>query len=93
MPYGIWDKRGAAVGILAVVVSAAMCLGGAFHHSAAIAWSRRHVVLDALLIVPLTFFGLAYITGLSLVLCAAIALGAGAVLVPIAVVRRGSAPA
>ena len=55
----------------------------------------RHVVTSRSMrfIVPLTFLGLAYVTGLSLALCAAIGLGAGVVLVPFAVVRRGSAPA
>ena len=85
----VWEKRGAVVGVLAFLVYGGAFLMTAFNHRGTVAWSRRHVALDATLIVPLTFLALAYITTLSLWLCAVIGLAAGAVMVPVAVWRRG----
>ena len=53
------------------------------------AWSRRHVALDASLMAPLVFLALAYLTTVSLWLCVLVALDAGAVFVRFAVWRRG----
>lgn len=89
LPLALWDKRGALVGVLAFLVYGGVFLTAAFNHGASLAWSRRHVALDGAFIVPIAFLALAYLTTLSLWLCALIALAAGAVLVSVAVWRRG----
>lgn len=90
---GLWDKRGAAVGIAALVVYGVIFLLVAFDHSGVMAWSRRHAVLDALTMVPLTFLALAYLTELALGACLGIALAAGMLLVVVALHKRGGVPA
>jgi hypothetical protein len=102
LPILAWEKRGAVIGILAVVV-----LGGLFFAAAlerpliakSLAtprsrWSRRRVVLDAALVAPICFLTLAASTSLPLGGCAAGALLVGA-LVAVAVWRdrrRSSSP-
>lgn len=88
LPLGLWDKRGATVGIVAVVVYGGMLLLVAFNYSGTIAWSRRHVVLDALVAIPLAFFALAYLTELALPACMGIAVAVGLLLVAVAVRRH-----
>ena len=93
LPLGLWHRRSVEVGIVAAVVYGWIFLVAAFNHSAMLAWERRHVVLDSLLIVPVAFLGLAYLTSLSLWLCIAAAVGAGVVFVPVALWRRGNVAA
>jgi di/tricarboxylate transporter len=93
LPLALWDKRGAAVGVVAFLVYGGVFLVGTFNHSGLVAWSRRHVALDASLMAPFAFFALAYLTTLPLWLCVLIALAVGAMFVPFAVRRRGSAQA
>jgi hypothetical protein len=88
LPVALWEKRGAVVGVVAVVFGAGL-LVATFAHNATRAWSRRHVALDASIVVPLTFLALAYGTALALWLCLLIALVAGVALVLVAVSRRG----
>ena len=90
VPLALWDKRGAAVAVIAAF-SYGILFGLAVLTPRPWAeWSRRHVVLDALIVVPLMFVALAYITNMSLVLCVVVALGTAAVTVPLAVRRRGA---
>ena len=88
LPLALWDERGAAVGVAAFIVYGGLFLVGAFNPKAIDQWGRRHAVLDAALIVPLTFFAVAYLTDVALAVCAAIALAVGAVFVPFAMWRR-----
>jgi hypothetical protein len=84
---GLWDKRGAVVGAVALLVYGGIVLTAMFNHSGTLAWSRRHVALDASFVVPLTFLALAYLTALPLGVCVLIAAAMGAVLVAVAVWR------
>lgn len=88
LPLALWDKRGAVVGVVAFVVYGGVLLAAAFNHSRSREWSRRHVFLDALLLVPLGFLALAHLTDLALGVCLLIALAGGLVLVPLAIRRR-----
>lgn len=88
LPVALWDKRGAAVGIVALFVYGGVSLLAAFKHDDVLAWSRRHPALDSLMIVPLAFLALAYLTDLGLGLCAAISVAAGLMLVSVAGWRR-----
>lgn len=88
LPVALWDKRGAIVGVIALVVYGGVLLIATFNHSRTMTWSRRHVALDAALIVPLVFLALAYLTDLALATCVALALASGVVLVPVALWRR-----
>jgi hypothetical protein len=90
MPLALWEKRGLAIGAVALLVYGTVFLAFAFNRRAVVEWSRQHVALDAFLIVPLTFLGLAYLTELRLALCIAIALMTTLALVPLAVWRRGA---
>lgn len=87
MLVALWHKRGAAVGIVAFLFYAGVMIGATFRPDRVAAWSRRHVVLDALVILPLAFLALAYLTTWSLAACALVAMAAGAVVVPLAVRR------
>jgi hypothetical protein len=89
LPLALWDKRGAVVGLVALVVYGGILLVATFDHRRTMAWSSRHVALDAALIVPLTFLALAYLSDLPLGVCVAIGVVAGAVLVPVALWRHG----
>lgn len=83
VPLALWERRGLALGVLAAGFYAAVFLSAALSHGSMVAWSRRHVVLDRLLIGPLVFFGLACLTSLSLLICGIAAVSAGVVLVAV----------
>lgn len=81
----LWHKRGPLVAIVAFLVYAGVLIGSTFRRDRFAGWSHRHVVLDALLILPLTLLALAYLTAWSLVACASVAVAASALIVPLAV--------
>lgn len=91
---GLWDKRGAAIGVVALLVFGAIFLPDAADHRATAAWSRRHRVLTYLLVPPAVFLWLALISSLSLLVCAAMAASALLpLLFPAVRGRRGKAAA
>lgn len=81
-------RRGVAVGIIAAVVYGSIALSTAAAWQRTAAWSKRHPLLDSLLIVPLLFLAVAYLTNLSIGLCVVIAALAGALLVGLSAVLR-----
>jgi len=84
---GLWEMRGAVVGILALLVYGGVFLAPAFNLDTGAARRRGQIALDAALIAPLTFLALAYVTHLPLAGCIAAGLAAGAVFVPLALWR------
>ncbi|MGW4644622.1 hypothetical protein ACWEN6_39360 [Sphaerisporangium sp. NPDC004334] len=70
------EKHGLAVGVLAAVVYGALTFVPLFFEEVT-AWSRAHPVLDGLVLVPLVFLALAYLTPLSLAMCAAVTAACG----------------
>lgn len=87
----LWMLRGPVVGIIAFAVYGALMAGAAFNFEGMKRWSRQHPALDASIIVPVTFLSLC-LFDIPLVVCAAIGMAAGAVLVPLVVWRRGRKP-
>ena len=85
---GLFAKRGVAVGTAAVIVYGLLTVPVLLRWDQVTAWSKRHPLLDSLVIIPTLFLALAYITRLSIVICVLIALGAGSLLVAFAFVRR-----
>jgi hypothetical protein len=80
-------KRGVVVGALAAVVYGGIGLSTlAWQRTAN--WSKRHRLLDSLLIIPLLFFAIAYITKLPTGICLLIALLAGLALVGLSAALR-----
>ncbi|MFC6085095.1 hypothetical protein [Sphaerisporangium aureirubrum] len=65
------EKHSLAVGVLAAVVYGTLALVPLFSVQVR-SWSKAHPVLDSLVLIPLIFLALAYLTPLSLPLCAAI---------------------
>jgi hypothetical protein len=86
---GLATKRGATVGIIAAVVYGSIALATLLAWERTTAWSKRHPLLDSLIIVPLLFLAIAYVTSLSIGLCVLIALLAGLLLVGLSAVLRG----
>lgn len=62
-------RRGVAVGIIAAVVYGSGALACAAAWQRTVAWSKQHPLLDSLLIVPLLFLAVAYLTDLPIGLC------------------------
>ncbi len=85
---GLSLKRGAAVGIIAAVVYGSIALANLVAWQRTRAWSKQHPVLDSLLIVPLLFLAIAYLTDLSIGGCVAATALAGALLAGPPAVRR-----
>lgn len=83
----MWVKRGAVVGIIAVLAYGFIALYGLLGFPAT-AWSKRHPLLDNLLMVPLLFLAVAYLTNLSTGMCMLIAALASAPLIGLSAVRR-----
>jgi hypothetical protein len=73
----LFVKRGAVVGTAAAVVYGGIGLSTPLAWQRTANWSKRHRLLDSLLIIPLLFFAIAYITKLSTGICLLIALPAG----------------
>ncbi|MFC4533958.1 hypothetical protein [Sphaerisporangium dianthi] len=83
------EKHGLAVGVLAAVVYGGLTFMPLFFERVS-AWSKAHPVLDSLVLIPLIFLALAYLTPMSLAMCAAITAACGLpwAAVTIAVRRR-----
>ena len=74
---------------MAAVVYGSIALATLLAWERTTAWSKRHPLLDSLIIVPLLFLAIAYVTSLSIGLCVLIALLAGLLLVGLSAVLRG----
>ena len=91
MGWSMAGRRGPVFGILAFGVYGALLFPAALSFSGLKRWSADHVLLDSLMIVPLSFFALLLIPVLPWWGAALLAVGVGAVLVPIGVRRRTAA--
>jgi hypothetical protein len=85
---GLASRRGLLVAAIAAVVYGLMAMCWAFAWERTVAWSKRHPVLDGLVVVPLLFLALAYFTTMSTGLCAVAALLAGGLFVGLAAALR-----
>ncbi len=85
---GLAVKRGAVVGTVAAVVYGWVGLTTLLAWQRTTHWSKRHPLLDSLLVVPLLFLAIAYITKLSTGICLLIALLAGLVVVGVSAALR-----
>jgi hypothetical protein len=85
---GLFAKRGVVVGVVAVVVYGLLSLSYLLAWERVRDWSKRHPLLDSLVIVPLLFLALTYGTRLSTVICVLIAAIAGPLLAAPAYARR-----
>jgi hypothetical protein len=74
---------------MAAVVYGSIALATLLAWERTTAWSKRHPLLDSLIIVPVLFLAIAYVTSLSTGLCVLIALLAGLLLVGLSAVLRG----
>ena len=88
LPAGLWVKRGVAVGLVAAIVYGFIALSTLLAWQQISAWSKRHPLLDGLIVVPLLFLAVAYLTHLSTGVCVLIAVLAGAPLVGLSAARR-----
>jgi hypothetical protein len=84
---GMTDKRGVAMGVFAGVVYGLLA-AGLLAWDRTVSWSRRHPFLDSLIGTPVAFVAIAYVTSLSLIASAAIALGVTPLLVGVAYLKR-----
>ena len=90
--WAVWERRGAALGVVATVFFVGGSVWWVASPSRAMAWSRRHPALDALAAAPLMFFALAIFTTMPLLACAAGGVVAGAALAGVRAIldrRRG----
>ncbi len=85
---GLEVKRGATVGIIAAVVYGSMALSTLLAWERTSAWSKQHPLLDSLIVVPLLFLAIAYLTDLSIALCLIIGVLGGLLLAGISAVLR-----
>lgn len=85
---GVFAKRGVVVGVVAVIVYGLLSLSCLLAWERVRDWSKRHPLPDSLVIVPLLFVALAYVTRLSTVICILIAAIAGPLLMAPAYARR-----
>lgn len=83
---GIANERGDAVGLIAIPVYAAIFLVGLFRTD----WLRRHPWVDRAAAAPIVFFTLAFLTDLSLWVCAAIAAAAAVAMALVSRSRENS---
>jgi hypothetical protein len=84
----IADRRGWVLGSLAFLMYGSLAGAGALSFSGLRRWSAQHVVWDALVVVPLSFFALLLIPALPWWGAALIALTIGVLVVPFMVRRR-----
>ena len=81
-------ERGSVPGLSSFVLYGIVLCAGLVSSTTLRRWSGRHVVLDALIFVPLCYCALLLIPALSWWAAALIAVAAGVALVPLAVRRR-----
>jgi O-antigen/teichoic acid export membrane protein len=86
---GIANERGDALGLTAIVAYAAIFLAGVFRRD----WLRAHPSVDRAAAAPIFFFTAAFLTNLSLGVCAAIGVAAAVALVLMARRRERRPPA
>jgi hypothetical protein len=84
----LWAQRGPTVGAIAIATFGAFAVAAVVNRGDLIAWSRRHIILDALFLAPTAFLALALCTDWAIGICAAIGAAAGGLLVPLALQRR-----
>ncbi|MEU6073900.1 hypothetical protein [Micromonospora sp. NPDC047074] len=82
------ERRGPVLGVLATLTYGLLLGATALASSRVRRWSADHSVADAVLVVPLSFFGLLLVPALSWWVAALIAVVAGVVFVPVVVHRR-----
>lgn len=70
MALGVAARRGWVVGSIAAVVYGGLGLAMALAPGGVVDWSRRHPRADGAFFGPLLFLGLAYLTSLSIWICA-----------------------
>ena len=87
----VWERRGAAVGVVALLIYGVILATAAGRQDAALRWAQAHPVLDTLLMAPLAFVAAAYATDLSLAACAAVGAGAWVLLALVTLRRRAGA--
>lgn len=92
LPAGVWERRGAVVGVLALLVLGGFLIGIAFSQDRMLAWMDRHPVLGVPVLLGTVFFALAHLGPLSLAACAALTLPLGVVMVAGEIRRRRAAP-
>jgi len=88
MTWAMWDRRGAVAGLVALVVYGAGFAVATLQHGRVVDWSRKHPLLDTLLLIPAGFLALAYLTRLELVWCALVGVALWAVLLPVVLSLR-----
>jgi hypothetical protein len=84
---GMANERGDALGLIAIPVYAGIFISGIFWR----AWLREHPLVDRAFAAPIFFFAFAFLTNLSLAVCAALGVTAAIALAVVAQ-RRGPAP-
>ncbi len=84
----IFFKRGIAVGIVAAVVYGHLALLALLRWERMKIWSKHHPVLDSLLVVPLIFLAVAYISKIPTLICLLIAIPGGLLFIGINWARR-----
>jgi hypothetical protein len=84
----LWAQRGPVVGAIAIATFGAFAVAAVVNRGDLIAWSRRHVLLDALFLAPMAFLALALCTDWAIVVCALLGGAAGGLLAPLALQRR-----
>ena len=82
------DRRGWVLGSLAFVMYGSLAGAAAMSFSGLRRWSADHVLLDALMVVPLCFFALLLIPALPWWAAALITCAIGVLVVPLMVRRR-----
>lgn len=68
--FGVAGRRGWIVGAIAAIVYGGIGLAMAVAPGGVVAWSRRHPRLDSAVFGPLLFLALAYLTPMSIWICA-----------------------
>lgn len=75
----MWARRGWVFGLVTLLIYGAVLGSTAISGKSPAAWSRSHPVLDGLVLGPLVFVAIGYITPLSLGWCVLIGLAAGGI--------------
>ena len=86
----IFQQRGPVLGVAALLLLGPVFVWSAASPAGFRRWSSEHIVADSAFFIPLVFFALLLIEPLRWWLAALIALGVGAVVVPLMARRRRS---